>query len=98
MFVKIYESYRKVVAVCDEELIGKILEEGKFYLEIKESFFKGKNVSEKEAAEILEDLSKEDATFNIVGKNSVNAALNAGIISEEGIKTINGIPFALVLM
>ncbi len=98
MFVKIYESYRRVVAVCDEELIGKILEEGKFYLEVKESFFKGENVSEKEAAEILEDLSKEDATFNIVGENSVNAALNAGIISEEGIKTIQGIPFALVLM
>lgn len=98
MFVKIYESYRNVVAVCDEDLIGKILEEGKFCLEVKESFFKGKSVSEKETAEILEDLSKEDATFNIVGKNSVNAALNAGIISEEGIKTINGIPFALVLM
>ncbi len=98
MFVKIYESYRKVVAVCDEELIGKILEEGKFYLEVKESFFRGKSVSEKEAAEIMEEQSKEDATFNIVGENSVNAALNAGIISEEGIKTINGIPFALVLM
>ncbi|MBI4116111.1 DUF424 family protein [Candidatus Pacearchaeota archaeon] len=98
MFVKIYGSYRKVVAVCDEGLIGKILEEGKLCLEIKESFFKGKNVSEKEVVEIMGDLSKEDATFNIVGKNSVNAALNAGIISEEGIKTINGIPFALVLM
>ena len=98
MFVKIYESYRNVVVVCDEELIGRVLEEGKFYLEVKESFFKGKNVSESEVVEILEDMSKEDATFNIVGKNSVNAALKAGIISEEGIKTINGIPFALVLM
>ena len=98
MFVKIYESYRNVVAVCDEELIGRVLEEGKFYLEVKESFFKGRNVSEKEVVEILENMSKEDATFNIVGKDSVNAALNAGIISEEGIKTINGIPFSLILM
>ena len=97
MFVKIYESYRIIVAICDEELIGKVLEEGKFYLEIKESFFKGKSVSEKEVMEIIEDMSKEDATFNIVGKNSINAALKTGIISEEGVRTINGIPFTLVL-
>ena len=97
MFVKIYESYRIIVAVCDEELVGRVLEEGKFYLEVKESFFKGKSVSEKEVMEIIEDMSKEDATFNIVGKNSINAALKTGIISEEGVRTINGIPFTLVL-
>jgi len=41
---------------------------------------------------------KEDSTFNIIGKKSVNAALKAGIITKDGIKKIQGIPFALILL
>jgi hypothetical protein len=33
-----------------------------------------------------------------VGKESVNAAVKAGLIKEEGIKKIQDIPFALVLL
>ena len=43
-------------------------------------------------------MHKEDATFNIVGKESIAAALKAGIISESGIFTIQDIPIALILM
>ena len=98
MFVKIHKSYRDVVAVCDSKLIGKVFEEGDFQLDVKESFFKGDEVSESEVIDILQDMSKEDATFNIVGERSVDCALKAGIISDEGIKKIKGIPFSLVLM
>ncbi len=98
MFVNIINSYRDVVAVCDEELLGKIFEDGKFQLDIKESFYKGKQVSKAELLKIIKNLSMEDATFNIVGKNSVNSALKAGVISKEGVKEIQGISFALVLL
>jgi len=91
-------SYRNVVAVCDSELLGKRFEEGKFQLDIKESFYKGEEVNEERAIQIMERMSREDATFNIVGKNSVDSALKAGIIVEEGIREIRGIPFALVLL
>lgn len=43
-------------------------------------------------------MSMEDATFNITGKNSINVALKIGLINQEGIKEIQGIPFALVLL
>ena len=46
----------------------------------------------------MKDYEREDSTFNIVGEESINSALKAGIILEEGIKRINNIPFALVLM
>ena len=46
----------------------------------------------------MKNMSYEDATFNIVGKESVNAALEAEIINKQGIKTIQGVPFALVLL
>ncbi len=98
MLVNIIKSYREVVAICDVELLGKYFEEEKFQLDVKESFFGGEKASEEEVIEIMQDMSREDATFNIVGEKSVNAAIKAGIISEDGINKIQGIPFALILM
>ena len=43
-------------------------------------------------------MQKEDATFNIVGKESVQTALEAGIIKEQGIIKIQEVPIALVLL
>jgi len=98
MFVNIIKSYRDTVAICDSELIGKIFEHGNFQLEVKESFYKGKKVSEQELAEIMNDMAQEDATFNIVGEKSINVALKEGIIDKDCIKQIQGVPFALVLL
>lgn len=98
MLVKIHKSYRDVVGICDKELIGKKFEEGKFQLDIKDSFFNGKKASPEEAEKILIDMSAEDATFNIIGPKSTQLALKLGIITKEGIGAIGGVPFALVLM
>lgn len=97
MKVKIHESYRNVIAICDSELLGKQLEEGKMQLEVG-AFFDGEEKTEAECLGIMEDTIKEDATFNIVGDKATKLALKAGIISKEGIKKIRGVPFALVLM
>ena len=98
MIVKIIKSYRDIVAICDSELLGKKFEEGKLQLDVKESFFNGEETDKEKAIEIMQDMEKEDALFNIIGEESVNAALKAGIIKKEGIKKIQGIPFALVLL
>jgi len=98
MFVKIIKSYRDTVAICDSDLLGKKFEEGRFQLDIKESFFKGDEISEEELIEIIKKMSEEDSTFNIVGKKSIRIALKTGIISKEGTKKVKGIPFALVLL
>lgn len=98
VLVNIIKTYRDVVAICDSELLGKRFEEGKFQLDIKESFFKGDEIGEEKTIEILKDMEKEDATFNIVGEKSTDIALKAGIIRQEGIGKIKGIPFALVLV
>ena len=97
MFVKIIKSYRIIVAICDSELLGKRFEEGKFQLHVKEDFYKGEIFSEEKVIETIKRMSDEDATFNIVGKKSVNAALKAGIISKDLVGEIEGVPFALVL-
>ncbi|MBU2616636.1 MAG: DUF424 family protein [Nanoarchaeota archaeon] len=98
MFINIIKSCRDVVAVCDKELIGKVFEEDRFQLDIKENFYKGEEMSEEKVIDLLKFLSTEDATFNIVGKKSVNAALKAGVITEENVNEIQNIPFALILL
>ena len=98
MQIKIHESYRKIVAVADTDLIGKIFSEGMRQIEVKPNFFKGDEKNKEELIELLKDMEKEDATFNIVGKESIEAALEARVISKDGIITIDNIPIALGLM
>jgi hypothetical protein len=105
MFVNVIKSYRDIVAVCDSELLGKKFEEpfekGIKQLDVKESFYKGKEgkkVSKEELLDIIKSFSREDSTFNIVGKKSIQAALEAGTISEKEVGRVQEIPFALVLL
>jgi uncharacterized protein len=97
MFVRIHKSYRNIVAICDSEILGKKFEEGKLQIEVKENFFGTEKHSEEEIKKIIRDMSREDATFNIIGKRSVNLALKENLISEEDIKKIQNIPFTMVL-
>ncbi len=98
MLIKIHKSYRYLVAICDNDLLGKNFEEGKRVLEIKNGFFGGDEVEESELIELMKNFKEDDATFNIAGEKSIKAALKAGIISREGIMKIQGVPFALVLL
>ncbi len=97
--VKLHKTYRLVAGVCDKELLGKSFEEGRRILELPERFYGGEEVrEEEELIKALTDLSREDATISIAGKRSVECALKARIITKEGIKTVAGIPFAMILL
>jgi uncharacterized protein len=98
MNVKVIKSKRDIVAVCDSDLIGKKFEEGKMQLDVKENFFSGEEMNEEETIKVLEKMADEDATFNIIGEKSIEAALKSGIISEESVCEIQGIPFVLILL
>ena len=56
MIVNIIKTYRDVVAICDSKLLGKKFEEGKFQLNVKESFFGGDKMNEKKTIEIMRDM------------------------------------------
>ncbi len=97
MLVKIIRSHRNIVIICDKNLIGKKFNQGQFQLDIKENFFNGEEKTKQETIELIKRMAQEDATFNIVGKESIETALETGIINEDGIKTIQDTPVALVL-
>jgi len=96
--VKKHETYRLIIAVCDCDLIGKKFEQGNKQLDLKKDFYEGDKKEEADVIELLRNAQRNDATFNIVGKNSVNAAIKAGIVSKKGIMKIQGIPYALCLL
>jgi len=98
MFIKIHKSLRTVVAICDSDLIGKKFEDKKRQLHLRENFYKDKEFDKIKMIEIMQGQKMEDASFNIVGKESVQTALEAGIIKKEGIHKVKGIPFALILL
>ena len=97
MLLKIHRSYRNVVALVDSSLLGKKFEEGKRQLEIKEHFFKGDEISYEQVIDVLQRQLVEDATFTIVGKESIAAAVEVGIIDEGSVVMIQDVPFALKL-
>ncbi len=93
MYIKIHVSGdRHVLAVCDEDLIGKSFSQGKLILEVTERFYKGEKVSDEEAYNLMKDA----ININIVGKNAIELALKNDIIAKENIIKIKNIPHAQV--
>lgn len=98
MFIKIHRGYRNAVAVCDSGLIGKVFEEGVKQLDMTGVFFGGDEKDSEEIKKDVELMQEEDATFNFVGKDSVALAKELGMVVDEGVIKIQGVPVALVLL
>ncbi len=78
--------------ICDSELLGKKIIQNGLNMNISKSYY-GEKLVEKEEAE---SLLKNSSIINMVGKKTVSLSIELGIGSENGIKTISGIPFLIV--
>ena len=97
IYVKKHNTeYGIVLAMCDEELLGKVYQEGKQELDLKTyaNFYKGDCISESEAEKLAE--SETIYSANIVGKRSVKLFIDKEIISEESVRYIEGIPYVQI--
>ena len=91
ILIKIHRTkFRDVVALCDSDLIGKKFEEKDLQLDITERFYKGEEIEEEKLISILHGAD----IINIVGKESIELAIKAGVISRQNIIKIAGIPHA----
>jgi uncharacterized protein len=89
--VKIYKRGKDVlIGACDENLIGKTFEEGKYQIEVRPEFYDGDRVT----PEILKEFLKDATIANLVGEETVNCAIEMGLIDSESIIKIKGIPHA----
>lgn len=96
--VKIHKAYRDVIAICDSDLIGKRFTEGERLLDVKESFYSGELMEKEKVINLMQGEAFNDATFNLVGKETIACAVEIGIINDEGVMRINNVPFALSLL
>lgn len=95
MYLKSYRVNREtIVAVCDSELLGRTLRQGELHLSVNEEFFKGLLANEHDVREAL----KNATIANLVGKRAVDCGIDSGIIDDECIITIEGVPHAQMVV
>lgn len=90
MYLKIHEGPNgEVVAVCDAELLGRVIADGRHRLDLEKfgSFYAGKKVGKQEAVAALRGAKNA----NLVGKKSLEAAAEAGL-DTSGAIDIGGVP------
>jgi hypothetical protein len=89
--IKIYKKGNDLlIGACDETLIGKTFEEGKFHLEVKKEFYDGERVTKEAFKKIL-----DSATIaNLVGESTIKAAIEIGLVDPDCVIKIKGIPHA----
>ncbi|MEM3640855.1 MAG: DUF424 family protein [Candidatus Bathyarchaeia archaeon] len=82
-----------LLAMCDVELLGKTLREGKIVFHVKEDFYKGEKIELEEAIAMIEN----STIVNMIGKNVVQKAIEKGYVHPEAVLNIEGIPHAQIV-
>lgn len=80
----------RLLAACDEELLGNTYREGEARLTVSEIFYKAEVISE----EVLAERMKSVTMMNLVGDRAISVAISEGHVSETGIITIQGVKHA----
>jgi uncharacterized protein len=82
-----------LLCMCDIEILGRTLREGKIVFRVKEDFYKGARVDVDEAVSMIES----STIVNMVGKNVVKKAIERGFVHPEAVLQIEGIPHAQIV-
>jgi uncharacterized protein len=83
----------RLVAVCDEEILGKTLEGGKVPFKVSEGFYKGTLGEVDEAIAAM----KQATICNLVGKKIVEAAIDCNMVHERAVIYFGDIPHAQIV-
>ena len=85
-----------LLAMCDEELLGKVFASGKMQLDLDKyaDFYRGELVAEAQASD---GTSGEDIySANIVGERAVAVMLNRGMVKKADVKMVGRVPFVQI--
>lgn len=82
-----------LLSICDAEILGKTLREGKIVFHVTEEFYKGAEVGLEEAITMIEN----STIVNMVGKNVVQKAIEKGYVHPEAVLIIEGVPHAQIV-
>lgn len=82
-----------LLAICDCELLGRTLREGKIVFQVKDEFYNGRKASVEEAIGMIDN----STIVNLVGKCCVEKAIAEGYVHPEAVLKIEGIPHAQIV-
>ena len=88
-----YSGTQAIVAICDEELLGKTLRDGRIVFHISEEFYGGQLMDVDTALEIAAQYS----VVNMVGERVVSRAIELGMVHKAAVIRISGVPHAMIL-
>lgn len=89
--IKIYKQGEDLlVGACDEKLVGKKFKEGKFQIDVSKAFYDGERIN----TDGLKHHLKNATIANLVGKETVEIAIESGFVDPDCVLKINGIPHA----
>jgi hypothetical protein len=96
--LEVYMNLKKVgrsilLAICDADLLGKTLCEGKIVFQVKEDFYRGAKVNVEEAILMIEN----STIVNMIGKSVVKKAIEKGYVHPEAVLNIDGVPHAQIV-
>lgn len=94
----VYVNLKKVgrnvlLAICDSELLGRTLREGKIVFHVKDEFYNGGKVTVEEAVGMIEN----STIVNMVGKCCVESAIAKGYVHPDAVLNIEGVPHAQIV-
>lgn len=82
-----------LLSICDCEILGKTLCEGKIVFQVKEDFYRGSRVDVEEAVSMIDN----STIVNMIGKNVVKRAIEKGYVHPEAVLHIEGVPHAQIV-
>jgi hypothetical protein len=82
-----------LLAVCDADLLGKTLKQGKIVFHVREEFYKGSLLGLEEAV----DLIRQSTIVNMVGPRIVQKALERRLVHPDAVLRIEGVPHAQIV-
>ena len=96
MIVNVHKTQdgKKIVAICDEGLVGKKFKEKNVQLDLSSEFYNGEKKSEEDILKLLDDAY----IVNMAGKNAVDLGKKAGIVLEENILYVQKIPYTQAIL
>ena len=81
-----------LVNICDEELVGRTVEEGRLKVHLSKEFYSGEVVDKGEALRLIRTCS----IVNLAGERSVSLAVENSVGSPHAVKEIAEVPFLMI--
>ena len=85
---------QKILALCDQELLGKKFEQGNRQLDLTSEFYQGEEATEEKIKELIKDVY----IINLVGEESLTLIKKLKLTDEKHVIRIKNVPHAQVLL